>query len=140
MDVKLVRQRIALVVSEITSRGKNIQGLGYAPGGVSPPTFFTVGVTVNRYPTTERANGTLREWSFAGKLLVGLPDEQAAQEALDELMSDGDADVAGLLEANSTLGGACVDLLVLGFTDYGLHPVAGVDYLGVNVGIMLWSF
>lgn len=140
MDVKAVRQALADAVGLIKLHGKRVQGLPSQFGTIQPPTFFPTSPTVNRYPDDDDTNGRLRKWSMVGKLLVGKPDEQAAHEALDALMSDGDADVVAALEADDYLGGLVQGLRVDGITDYGEHAVGGVIYLGVNVGITLWSF
>jgi hypothetical protein len=137
VDVKLVRERLGFLAKSLTVRGKQIQGLGYEPGSINPPTFFPTGVEVNRYPDGNR--GRLRQWGITGKLLVGLADNVAAQEVLDALMSDGDADIAALFEVNDTLGGLVEDLVVRAITDYGPHEVAGQTYLGANVALELWA-
>lgn len=140
MDVKAVRLALAAAVAQIKVGGKKIQALPDGFGTIQPPTFFTTTVNLDRYPDDDDTNGRLRKWTFVGKLLVGQPDTQAAQEALDTLMSDGDADIVAALEADSTLGGLIADIRVDGITGYGPQDQAGVPYLGANVGITLWSF
>lgn len=141
MDVKAVRLALAAAVAPIRLGGKKMQALGLEPGSITPPTFYTAKpVTLDRYPDDDDTNGRLRKWTFVGKILVGQPDEQAAQEALDALMSDGDADVVAALEAESTLGGLIADIRVDGITNSGPQEVGGNIYLGANVGITLWSF
>jgi hypothetical protein len=139
VDVKLVRKRLALVAATITVGGKKIQGLDKEPASINPPTFYTTSVQVDRYPDDQNV-GRLRAWGITGKILVGKADDRAAQDLLDELLSDGDADIAGLLEANDTLGGACENLLVRAITDYGPHDAGGQTYLGANIAISLWAF
>lgn len=140
MDVKLVRKRLALVAATITIGGKKIQGLDREPASVNPPTFYTAGVEVDRYPDNQQNLGQLKAWGITGKLLVGKADDRAAQDLIDALMSEGDADIAALFEANSTLGGAVEDLIVRSITDYGPHDAGGQTYLGVNVALKLWAF
>lgn len=140
MDVKAVRQALADAAAKVKVGGKKVQGLAAGFGTINPPTFFPATLIVNRYPGDDDTNGQLRKWTLVCKLLVGKPDEQAAYEALDALMSDGDADIVAALEVDSTLGGLIVDIRVDGITGTGEHTVSGVPYLGANVGITLWSW
>jgi hypothetical protein len=97
-----------------------------------PPAIVPRLVSWRHHETTDGAH-TYRFRVFA---YLDPTDLNRAQTQLDDYLSDeGSNSISQVLEADSTLGGAVDDLMVLGGSDYGMVDVGGGQMLAGAVEI-----
>jgi hypothetical protein len=107
--------------------------MAFPPDSVRPGTSFGTGdVTMQTFTDTYTIGQTTVE--FILRLHVSRTQDAQDQDLLDSYISpDGDKSILRLFEMNPTLDGACADCQVVDVRNYGNWPVAGVNYLGVEI-------
>lgn len=106
------------------------------PGTFNPPGAI---VTPKSFGFTAMGGAdTSGEYQFDIVLAVQASDPRAAQNELDGYLAlTGAGSVIVALLGDHTLGGACEDLNVSGWHDYGGIEINGVPYLGVVIDVVV---
>jgi len=102
----------------------NVQVSAYLLANPTPPSIHVVpGMT--EYHQTFGGN-TAEWWEFSVQAFVAAVQDIGAQRRLDEMLDDsGASSVKVAIESDTTLGGACDDLIVLRRTGYQIYTPDG---------------
>ncbi|MEU6267692.1 hypothetical protein [Saccharopolyspora shandongensis] len=129
MDIIAVRAGLA----GNASRVPNLRTFAYVPDSIAPPTFFVGEVTGEFDGAFGRGMDTL---TVVCRVLVAWADDRTGQRQLDSFLSGaGEQSLKAALEWDSTLGGACDDLRVTGWSGYGLYEMNGNQYYGAEFNV-----
>lgn len=130
MDISAVRSGLGTAAGAVVS-DPPLTVFGYVPDAFEAPCFFPAEVDVDF--TGAFARG-LDELMVTCRVLVGTADDRASQKLLDGYLSGaGAASLKAAIEADSTLGGACDDLMVLRVQGYRYYEHAGAKYVGAEL-------
>lgn len=130
MDVKAIRQAIAAACNGLPAGGKTLQSKGYVFAG-DPPFAFPAQTDGNYHDTADGNSGLV----VTLRVLTSRAEDRSGQEMLDDLLAD--TSIKAAVEADPTLGGECDDLSVTGFTGYQPFEVAGTDYYGAELTVVV---
>jgi hypothetical protein len=131
VDIKAVRKGLQAAAAVIP----DLQGYSYGQGALSIPAFFVADLELDFGSALEVGMDVA---TFNCRALVSKVDELGGQELLDELMSrTGDMSVKAALEADRTLGGACVELFVSKVVGPRVFRQDLTDYLGAQWAVQV---
>ncbi|MBM7083605.1 hypothetical protein [Micromonospora humidisoli] len=130
MDISRVRAGLGAAAGTVVS-DPPLTTFGYVPDAFEAPCFFPAEVDVDFTGAFGRG---LDELMVTCRVLVGTADDRASQQLLDGYLSGaGPASLKQALEADSTLGGACDDLMVLRVQGYRYYEHTGTKYVGAEL-------
>jgi hypothetical protein len=101
------------------------------PDAIAPPAAIVGGPERIQWDLTFRRASD--RYTIPVRIYVGRASERTAQDKLDGyLAGEGSGSIKEAIEADPTLGGAVETVRVTEARGYGIYPIGGVDYLGVE--------
>lgn len=105
-SITAIRAAMASVLSPIEANVSD-----YASANPTPPAIQIVPPAVEYDRAMHRG---VDEWTFIIQAMVAFTEEASSQQLLDEVcLPSGSTSIKALLEADTTLGGTCLNLRVL---------------------------
>jgi|ERR1044071_7280091 hypothetical protein len=119
--MQALREALAANLSSI----KNVQVSAYMLVNPTPPAIHVIpGPT--QYHLTMGKSSMDEWWEFTIQAFVAATNDIGSQKLLDSMLaSDGDRSVKAAIESDTTLGGACDDLIVTQRTGYQIFVPDG---------------
>lgn len=110
-----------------------LRAFPYPRDDITPPTFCVADVDLKYH----QSMGDLNAADFTCVLFVSRASDRSGVEKVDDFMSSGG--VLAAIEADTTLGGAASDLLVVGSIGPRAYQVGGTDYYAAEFVVRVWS-
>lgn len=130
MDVKAIRRAVAAAARTVPG----LEASHYVPDRIDPPYAYPAATDGNYDETTDGAAGVV----VTVRVLTSRAEDQSGQELLDAyLATSGATSVKAAIESDPTLGGLVDDLAVQGWSGYRLYEIAGTDYYGAELTVVI---
>lgn len=147
MDYQTVAEAIATAAGTCTYPGPSGEVLHlaahpFAVEHIDPPTFEVGEVEIGDDETFgDDTGGALEVATWTCRIYVSRAGAAEIAHPLLRrfLAARGDGSIKATLEADRTLGGAVLALLVPRRYGYGVYEVAGTDYIGARVDVRVWG-
>lgn len=124
-----IRAGLAEALAAVQDGNGSPEIYAYAKDGPTTPCVRVLRPEEITYDIAMQGGGD--SYIFIIQALVGLIDDQSAQENLDAMLSrDGPQSIKTAVETDSSLGGVIDDLRVTRSTGYETYSVGGADVLG----------
>lgn len=137
MDVAAIRAALASALATVTDgAGTDLQSTGYAPDSADPPWAYVA----DMQGAYDASMDGLVDLTATVRLLTSRSEDRRGQELLDAFLKDsGATSVKAAIESDPTLGGKCSDLAVTGWDGYASVELAGVEYYGADLTVVIYA-
>lgn len=126
----------ATIAAYYAGQGQSIQVYEFVPGDVVTPCVVVEPGSGTYHAAFGSASGT--DHVLAVHAMVALGDRQAAQEMLDEMISEtGPKSMKAAIESDRTLGGVVRYADPQGYRDYGTREFGGTHYLMASIDVTI---
>lgn len=137
MDPAAIRTALATALRTVVDdAGAQLEASPFAPDALDPPWAYP-GQMVGEYDQTM---GGLSGLTVTVKVMTSRAEDQRGQELLDAFLADaGPTSIKAAIEADPTLGGECADLHVAGWDGYQTYEIAGAEYYGAELTVVVYA-
>lgn len=129
MDITAVRLGLAEAANAI----EDLNCYGFTPGQAPEPCFYVGRVEIDWDSAMGRGMDDLTVYC---RVFTGRADDEAGQASLNAyLKGSGPTSLKAALQADRTLGGACLTMRVQRVDGYRMFEHAGTEYFGAELTI-----
>lgn len=140
MDIDGVQTGLGAAVTGLVGYDGVTQLRGYPalPDAIEPPVFAVAEYELEYHGTFQ--NRGMLTGVFTCGLFVANDKDRGRQMLSGWLNPESSSSVPKALEVDKTLGGTCLQLVVLRVRGaYRLYEVGGTDYLGAMIDVKVWG-
>lgn len=137
MDVDLIRSALATAMRTVVdASGAQLEASAFADSSVDPPWGYVADVAGRFDVTLDGAD----DLTVTIKLVTSQSEDRRGQELLNAFLKDtGATSVKAAIESDPTLGGQCSDLHVSGWDGYRPVEIAGIEYYGAELTVVVMA-